>query len=310
VGNDFSGNMSDATPFPDNLKGVDGSKRIPWANAPGCQSCHVGDAVNHPTGTAANGFIYQKENGADVPFLLLQAWNTFTYADATTAAKPIEAPDSRFAEDQASNGSRILYRFSKGGAVTLPSGETVLRGHQGIACQMCHGSTHAEWPVTPDAPSGGAWPPPKGSFVANDNATAGQLQGHTGKIIECNACHTGSFSTITGQANWLNGPHNLHPVGSASGTNYSQWWVDNHPTYLGQNPTKATLNNKCGTCHGTDGNGTILSEVAQNRTLQIPQTGTKKKVTKTLNQGTAVSCGTCHVNPFGPPGPAAVVAAP
>ena len=107
----------------------------------------------------------------------------------------------------------------------------------------------------------------------------------------------------------LNGPHNIHPVGSKKGTNYSQWWVDNHQTYLGQNPTKATLNNKCGICHGTDGNGTILSEVAVTRAVKIPN-GKKKTQTVTLDQGDAVSCGTCHVNPFGPPGPALVVTNP
>jgi hypothetical protein len=299
--------MSTTTPFPE---GADLTKRIPWANEPGCQSCHVGDAVNYPTDPS---FIYAKDDsGAPIPFILLQAWNTFTYPDGSTAALPYSEPNSRFAEDQAANGERILYRFSKGGAVTLQSGDTALRGHQGIACEMCHGSTHAEWPVTPDGPNGGAWPFPAGSFVANDNVTAGQLQGHTGKVIECDTCHSGSFSNITGQANWLNGPHNLHPVGSkvqgngSSAASYSQWWVDNHPVYLGQNPTKATLNNKCGICHGTDGNGTVISEVAQTRTVQIPQVGTKKTKTVTLTQGDAVSCGTCHVNPFGGAGPAIV----
>ena len=307
VGNDFSGGMSIEEPFP---VGANLAKRIPWANEPGCQSCHVGDAVNYPKGADANGFIYAKEDGANVPFLLLQAWNMFTYPDTTTAAKPIEVPDSRFAEDQAANGQRVLYRFSKGGAVTLPSGDTALRGHQGVACQMCHGSTHAEWPVTPDAPNGGAWPPPSGSFVANDNVMAGQLQGHTGKIIECDTCHTGTFALNTA----LNGPHNLHPVGSGSG-NYSQWWVSNHGGYLGQNPTKATLNNQCGICHGKDGAGTILSEVAMDRVVKVPDfvyKGKKVKVKNqkvTLNAGEAVSCSTCHVNPFGPIGPAAVVVA-
>lgn len=312
VGNDFSGNMSTATPFPDNLAGVDGSKRIPWANEPGCQSCHVGDAVNQPSDTT--GFIPAKDDaGQDIPFILAQAWTLSTYSDNTTASLPISVPNSRFAEDQAANGQVILYRYSQGGSVTLPSGDTALRGHQGVACEMCHGSTHAEWPVTPDS-ANGAWPPASGSFVANDNVTAGQLQGHTGKIIECDTCHSGTFDTITGQTNWLNGPHNLHPVGSKvqgvgnNAASYSQWWVNNHPVYLGQNPTKATLNNKCGICHGTDGNGTVISEVAQTRTVQVLQPGTKKTQTVTLNQGDVVGCGTCHVNPFGPPGPAAVLA--
>ena len=55
VGNDFSENFSAATPFP--AGAVD--KRVPWANEPGCQSCHVGDAVNQPADKA--GFIYDDE---------------------------------------------------------------------------------------------------------------------------------------------------------------------------------------------------------------------------------------------------------
>ena len=76
------------------------------------------------------------------------------------------------------------------------------------------------------------------------------------------------------------------------------------------------MNNKCGTCHGTDGAGTILSEAAMTRVVNVPDfvfKGKKVKVKNqkvTLNAGDAISCGTCHVNPFGPPGPAAVVAAP
>ena len=62
VGNDFSGDMSIATPFP---AGADLTKRVPWAHEPGCQSCHVGDAVNQPANTT--GFIYAKEDGVRFP---------------------------------------------------------------------------------------------------------------------------------------------------------------------------------------------------------------------------------------------------
>jgi hypothetical protein len=48
-------------------------------------------------------------------------------------------------------------------------------GHGGMACEACHGSTHAEWPVA--------------NGKANDNVAAKQLQGHAGPIIECNTCH-------------------------------------------------------------------------------------------------------------------------
>lgn len=55
----------------------------------------------------------------------------------------IQAAGSRFAENES------LYRFSK--------------GHGGVMCKGCHGSTHAEWPnANPNA---------------NDNVAARQLLG-------------------------------------------------------------------------------------------------------------------------------------
>ena len=54
-----------------------------------------------------------------------------------------------------------LFRFSK--------------GHGGVACEGCHNSTHAIWPNPVDA--------------HNDNVAAQQLQGHSGTVTECAACH-------------------------------------------------------------------------------------------------------------------------
>ena len=72
----------------------------------------------------------------------------------------------------------LLYRVSK--------------GHGGVMCEGCHGSTHAIWP------NANPW--------ANDNVTATQIQGHSGTITECTVCHEDSLGLT------LDGPHGMHPV--------------------------------------------------------------------------------------------------
>jgi len=61
-----------------------------------------------------------------------------------------------------------LYRFS--------------RGHGGLYCSACHGSTHAEYPAG----------------HANDNITSIQNQGHVGMMVECNTCHGSQPNTVNG----------------------------------------------------------------------------------------------------------------
>ncbi len=91
----------------------DGNPRRPWQDLPRCQSCHTGDAVSYlDTGA---GLV----RDAGWPFRLRQS-----YTIGDPSASPVTVPGSRFAEN---NGT--LYRFSK--------------GHGGIFCQGCHGSTHA-----------------------------------------------------------------------------------------------------------------------------------------------------------------------
>lgn len=211
VGNDFSQNLSAAQPFPE---GADLTKRIPWANVPGCQSCHTGDAVSNLGLTDSN--VIKSKDG----IRLLQAYRT----NDTAVAKPIVAVNKRFAENDA-DGKTVLYRLSK--------------GHSGIFCEACHGSTHAEWPVQPE----------NGTYIANDNMTAIQLQGHTGKITECNTCHTGTLP------NSLGGPHGLHPVGA---THFANGGHEN----LAERSRDA-----CQACHGTRGEGTVLSKAAMDRSL-------------------------------------------
>jgi hypothetical protein len=231
VGNDFSVNMSSSTPYPG---GANMTLRVPWAKEPACGSCHSGDAMSNLT-TSAN-VIKSNDN-----IRLLQAYRT-----NDLNATPIVPTNTRFAEETASNGNKILFRLSK--------------GHSGIACQACHGSTHAEWPVEPQS----------GTSIANDNLAATQIQGHTGMIIECTACHaSGSLSATLG------GPHSMHPVNDSR-------FSSGHSNLVSSNRAQ------CQACHGQTGQGTVLSKVAANRSLSG----------RTLTKGQMVSCGTCHGNPL------------
>ena len=150
----------------------DGNPRRPWMDLPRCQSCHTGDAVDFLSGPNLVA-------DPDWPFRLRQA-----FATGDASASPLLALNTRFAED-----TDTLFRFSK--------------GHGGIACENCHGSTHAIWPN--DANN------------ANDNEAAKKLQGFAGTIIECSVCHApGSLPTTT------SGPHGLHNVDDSR-------WYDRRP---------------------------------------------------------------------------------
>ncbi len=194
-----------------------GSQREPWKDLPKCQSCHTGDAVNNQ-GSA-----------------LIQ---TKAYSTTDPAATPILAANKRFAESDTT-----LYRLSL--------------GHNGMACESCHGSPHAIWPTRAGT---------------NDNITATQIQGHDGIIVECTACHG------TGMKLTMNGPHGMHNVNDPN-------WNMSHEDFAERNK------DSCRACHGLKGEGTVLSEVKADRTLQ----GDDRRTVK-LTKGTAVSCNLCHEN--------------
>ena len=157
--------------------------RTGWLNEPTCQSCHSGDAVSN------NGQI--------------------RYTSSFTNGTYRVAVNQRFATNtNAPAPGLTLYRFS--------------RGHGGLYCSACHGSTHAEYP----------------SAFTNDNVASIQFQGHEGVHSECTQCHRASPSTVDG------GPHGLHPIGTP--------WINGHQT-----PGKTPSN--CTTCHGTNQRGTVLS---------------------------------------------------
>ncbi|MBX3667933.1 MAG: Ig-like domain-containing protein [Rhodocyclaceae bacterium] len=220
VGNDFSANLASGG-------SLDLAKRVPWAHEPKCQSCHVGDVLTVAAMDRSNMIV------ANDGLRLLQAYLT---SDAGKDALPnIQSPASRFAENAS------LYRLSK--------------GHGGVMCKACHGSTHAEWPnANPNA---------------NDNVAAKQLQGHTGTIVECASCHTGTL------ANNLNGPHGIHPVNSSS-------FVSNHESLA------VADRNSCRSCHGNRGQGSVLSRTFADRSFTV-----EGRTVKFL-KGTQVRCDACH----------------
>ncbi len=185
---------------------------------------------------------------------LIQAYRT---GDAN--AKPIVATNRRFAENQ-SGSKQVLYRLS--------------RGHGGVFCEGCHGATHAEWPIA--------------TANANDNIAATQIQGHAGKIVECQACHgANTFTTSDFRGNfdtngWMKGPHGMHPV--------DQNWISGHYSVFRDS---ATPSGTCQACHGTSLQGTVLSRTAADRTYRIDDGRTR-----VIPKGTPVSCTLCHGNPL------------
>jgi hypothetical protein len=191
VGADFSAGVSPANPGAFILGGDfynrnDPQPRVPWANEPGCGSCHTGDASNNLAGTA-NTIVNKVDTSGNTDGIRLrQAWLT---GDAK--ATPIVPANKRFAEPAV---PASFNGFNNPGAGN-PQLYRVSTGHGGVMCEGCHGATHAEWPnANPNA---------------NDNVTARQLQGHTGTIIECSTCHG---TTMNNQITLL-GPHGMHPVG-------------------------------------------------------------------------------------------------
>jgi hypothetical protein len=177
----------------------DGKVRRPWQDLPRCQSCHAADAVSRTTVASAPPLA---SDG-------LRFLNAFATGDAS--ASPIVATNARFAENAGK-----LYRKSK--------------GHGGLACEACHGSTHAIW-----------------AGNANDDVAATQLQGHAGLVGECGACHAATPAT------GLGGPHGMHAVGAG--------WVSAHQDYAGGRQSS------CQPCHGTDYRGTVLSRMFATRTM-------------------------------------------
>ncbi len=241
VGDDFSRNVSPSTPGAFELASnfydhnAD-TPRVPWANEPGCGSCHTGDVLNNMHGD--NGTLGSPSDN----IRLMQAFRT-----GDPKATPIVPSNKRFAENTIpATGNPMLYRVSK--------------GHEGVFCEACHGSTHGIWPNK--------------NPTANDNVAAMQLQGHTGTITECSTCHTGDLG------NTLEGPHGMHPVGSAG-----QDFADGGHEEMAENNPDA-----CRACHGLNGEGSVLSRTATARDFSGMEDGGP------VPKGHKVTCTDCHEN--------------
>jgi len=258
VGNDFSRNVSPSTAgafqLAKDFYSNPATLRVPWANEPGCGSCHTGDASSNLAGTTG-ALVNTKDGfGNSDGLRLLQAFRT---GDAK--ATPIIPTNKRFAEPlvpAAFNG------FANPGAGN-PQLYRVSTGHGGVMCEGCHGATHAEWPnANPNA---------------NDNLTAKQLQGHTGAIIECTTCHT----TSALPANTQGGPHGMHLV------NDSRFWKEAHKDAAKAENVKPNRGS-CGACHGADHQGTVLSRAPVARTWVV------ESINRTVGAGQPVPCDLCH----------------
>jgi len=278
VGNDFSRNVS-----PTNVGAFElaadfytnpATPRVPWANEPGCGSCHTG---------------YPTDNLAGDPDVLVNPADTLGNSDGIrllaayrtddAKATPIVPTNKAFAEEvvnqgRPADGNPMLYRVSN--------------GHAGLFCEACHGSTHAEWPTA--NPS------------ANDNIAASQLQGHSGYIAECQVCHEPTDASLP-LGN--NGPHGMHPIadlepnlgvnGVDNGTNFDpdERWNLQHRSYRNQGPG-------CESCHGSNLRGTVLSRTADERTVRCKDNKgslpgcAAGQPTAVIPKGTPVGCGLCH----------------
>jgi hypothetical protein len=278
VGDDFTRDVSPQNPGAFELAADfytnPATPRVPWANEPGCGSCHTGYANNNLAGTAGTLVNPADTLGNRDGIRLLAA-----YRQGDAKATPIVPTNKAFAEDvvtaddnPAAAGNPKLYRVSN--------------GHGGLFCQACHGSTHAEWPTA--------------NPNANDNIPASQLQGHSGYIAECQVCHEPTDASLP-LGN--NGPHGMHAISDlvpAAGTGFKadERWNKQHRNYRNQGPG-------CESCHGTDLKGTVLSRTADDRTVWCKDSGGSLPECRTMGRnapptkavikkGTPVGCGLCH----------------
>ncbi len=221
------------------LRGAMGSRKTATgAYEMECQSCHGGmSAMAAP----------ERKGWLDMP--TCQSCHTGTatnnngqivYTSVFTSGLTVRvAKDQTFATNPDTPGPGLsLYRFSS--------------GHGGLQCEACHGSTHGEY-ATP---------------VVNDNVQSTKLQGHSGMLVECSACHSTVPRTVTG------GPHGMHPIGS-------QWVKDHHDVVSSGGA------GQCQVCHGIDYRGTILSKAQADRTFG----------SRSFAAGTVIGCYSCHNGP-------------
>jgi hypothetical protein len=275
VGDDFTRNVTlanDGSQFelgPDFYTNPD-TPRVPWANEPGCGSCHTGYATDNLAGDQ-NVLVSPTDTLGNTDGIRLLS----AYRQNDIKATPIVPTNKAFAE----NVVTVDDLPGHPDAVGNPKLYRVSNGHGGLFCEACHGSTHAEWPTA--------------NPNANDNIPSSQLQGHSGYIAECTVCHEPNDASLP-MGN--NGPHGMHavtdldPVAPAKADDR---WNFEHKSYRNDGPG-------CDACHGDDLKGTVLSRTADDRTVwckdnkgSLPGCAAGEQ-TAVITKGTAVGCGLCH----------------
>lgn len=195
-----------------------------------CQSCH---------GNMSDVGNASRDGWLDEPNCQVCHQNGARHTSALVNGSLRAVIDTKFATNpNTPSAGKSLYRFST--------------GHGDLQCSSCHGSTHAIFPTS----------------HAADNVYSQNLQGHSGTVAECTACHTTMPSTTTG------GPHGMHTVG--------QNWVNAHEDVAERNAAQ------CTTCHGADYRGSVLSQTFTARTLNADGQ------TKSYAKGAVVGCYDCH----------------
>lgn len=220
------------------LRGVMGNAKNPDGTlAIECQSCH--STMSKVGSSSRTGWLSQPScQGCHHDGL-----RELSAVDAQ--GNPKNPADKRFATNAnvPSQGFN-LYRFSS--------------GHGGLQCEACHGSTHAEYVSSTEA----------------DNVQSNELQGHSGTVAECSACHARLRVSSNG------GPHGLHSIGS-------QAWVSQHGSVAERNRTA------CAYCHGADFRGAALSTTKAARRFQVEGRSVS------YGAGQTVTCYDCHNGPGG-----------
>ena len=238
--------------------------RVPWANEPGCGSCHTGDYFDNLAGGQNVITNIADSMGNDDDIRLRQSWRT-----GDPAAKPIVPTNTRFAENSipaSFDGTPNPGAGTSSTGADNPKLYRVSTGHGGVFCEGCHGATHAEFDS--DAPS-----------LNNHDVAAIQLQGHTGTIIECSTCHGNAMNN----RNTLDGPHGMHPVGD------NTEFADGGHEDLAEDDLQA-----CQACHGpgdresSQAVGTVLSMAKADRDFRDLEDG------GLVSKGTPIGCRTCH----------------
>lgn len=219
------------------LRGAMGNATSPDGSAAmGCQNCHGN--MTKVGGLARVGWLEQPTCQA----CHFEGKRTESALD--TAGNLVVPADTRFATNAGAPAPGYnLFRFSK--------------GHGGMQCEACHGSTHAEYP----------------SSHSNDNVQSIALQGYAGTLRECKVCHASPPLSMNG------GPHGMHTIGAA--------WVDKHGDMV-----ESAGATQCAYCHGSDYRGSPLAQVKAARTYAI-----EDGKTRSYAAGQNVGCYDCHSGP-------------